>query len=540
MTGSLSLVGTGFGIASQMTPEALASVDQADRVLHILSDPATAAWLERLRPDARTLTDLYGEGKNRGLTYGEMTEAILAPAREGDDVCVVFYGHPGVLVSPSHAARRAADAEGLAARMLPGLSAESLLYADLGVDPVGRGCHSYEATDFLLRPRPVETTSALILWQIGSVGVTGYRNAVLWSREGLGVLADALLEHYPPEHDVVVYEASPFPIADSLILSVRLDRLRDAEVSVVSTLYVPPLAPAPVDDRRHLLLRERLGERACPVVPFDGSGAILPPAPRSTGAIGALDVVGIGYGLAGHLTPEARHALEAADRVFYLVSDPLQGAWLQSLVPGAESLHGLYGESEAAADFHGAMKDQVLADLSTGRRVCLAVTGHPSIMVPPAIEAVAEARRAGHPARLVPGVSIEDCMVAEVGFDPGVTGRMLYDATDFTLRPRRLDPTACLVLLQAGTLGEHRFRQDTTADPGAVDLLRETLLEHYPPTHDVVIYETAPAPFGATRIEHTSLRNLSADRLSVVSTLYLPPREAASRDTAMARKLGLT
>lgn len=540
MSGALSLVGTGFSIGGQMTPEALASVREADEVLHILSDPATTAWLERIRPDARTLTDLYGEGKNRHLTYREMTETMLARARSGRRVCVAFYGHPGVFVTPSHAARRAGEAEGLPVRMLPGLSAESCLFADLGVDPVARGCHSYEATSFLLRGAPAEPASSMVLWQIGSVGVSEYRNAVLWSRDGLGVLAEALLAHYPEDHEVVVYEASQFPIADPMIQRVPLAALAQAEVSVVSTLFVPPRTPAAVDPERYSALRQTLGERACPTPPFDRAVAPLPTAPRPPTAEGSLDVVGLGYGLAGHLTPQGRYAIESADVLFYLVSDPMQGAWLQGMHPDARSLHTHYGSDNDARDFHQEMTRVLLEAVRAGRRVCLAVTGHPAIVVPPAIAAVATARTEGHRAGLIPGLSIEDCLIAELGFDPGLAGRLLYDATDFVLRPRRVDTSACLVLLQAGTLGEHRYREDTGAHPGAVDLLRKALLEHYPPDHEVVIYETAPPPFGRTRLDRIALRDLVGDRLSVVSTLYLPPLGEASRDEAMARKLGLS
>ena len=539
MSGSLNLVGTGFSIAGQMTPEALTCVQEADQVLHILSDPATSAWLHRIRPDARTLTDLYGEGKSRHLTYAEMERAMLDLARSGENVCVAFYGHPGVFVTPSHAARRAADQEGLAARMLPGLSAESCLFAELGIDPVARGCHSYEATQFLLRGTPVNTRSSLVLWQIGSIGVSTYRNAVLWSREGLQLLTEELLKHYPDQHEVVVYEASQFPIAPSKILRVPLQDLGAADVSVISTLFVPPLAPATADAQRYRKLCDVLGPKACPAVPFDRPLAPLPDAPRPPRAAGSLEAIGLGYGLAGHLTPQGRYALEQADRVFYLVSDPIQGAWLKRLRSDATSLHSLYGENNDARDFHAAMTAALLEPVYAGERVCFAVSGHPSIVVPPAIEAVGQARLRGHDAKLIPGVSIEDCLIAELGFDPGLQGRMIYDATDLLLRPRALDTTTNLVLLQVGTLGEHRYRTDTRAHEGVLGLLRDALLEHYPPEHEVVIYERATHALTQLRLERVRLGELATAEISVLSTLYLPPTAPVPHQLHMQRKLGL-
>jgi len=56
-----------------------------------------------------------------------MVERILKNVKDGFKVCVVFYGHPGVFVQPSHEAIRIARLEGFSARMLPGISAEELL-----------------------------------------------------------------------------------------------------------------------------------------------------------------------------------------------------------------------------------------------------------------------------------------------------------------------------------------------------------------------------------------------------------------------------
>ena len=80
-----------------------------------------------------------------------------------------FYGHPGVFVRPSHEAIARARAEGHQARMLPAVSAEDCLFADLGVDPATHGCASFDATTFLARPRPVDSSAGLVLWQVAAV-----------------------------------------------------------------------------------------------------------------------------------------------------------------------------------------------------------------------------------------------------------------------------------------------------------------------------------------------------------------------------------
>ncbi|MFK9297939.1 hypothetical protein ACJEJR_24330, partial [Escherichia coli] len=54
--------------------------------------------------------------------------------------------------------------------MEPGISAEDCLYADLGIDPGIVGCQHFEATQFMLYRRVIDTAGYLILWQVGAAG----------------------------------------------------------------------------------------------------------------------------------------------------------------------------------------------------------------------------------------------------------------------------------------------------------------------------------------------------------------------------------
>ncbi len=211
------------------------------------------AAVESLNPETRPLQNHYVLGESRALAYEAMIEDILGHVREGLNVCAAFYGHPGVFVAPSHGAVRRAREEGLKARMLPGISAEDCLFADLGVDPARFGCQSYEATDFLVHRRSVDTTAALVLWQLGTVGNTAAAEEA--APVGLDVLLETLLGLYPPEHDVVVYEASPYPGFNARIQRVSLVDLRREHATAMSTLYVPPAKPPELD----LTMLDRLG-----------------------------------------------------------------------------------------------------------------------------------------------------------------------------------------------------------------------------------------------------------------------------------------
>jgi uncharacterized protein YabN with tetrapyrrole methylase and pyrophosphatase domain len=241
MQGSLTFVGTGLTIAGQVTQEALSCIEGAEKLFYLASNVATSRWLESLNPTAESLHDTYADGKPRGATYDEMVERILAALFLGRHVVVALYGHPGIFVTPSHEAIRRAREAGYEASMQPGISAEDCLFADLGIDPGVRGCQSFEATDFLLRRRRFDPTSTLVLWQIGGIGVFDFRSRPLWSRQGLAVLQRELLRHYPADHEVVVYEAVPYPTLPPKILRFPLAALENGEVTIRSTLLVPPL-----------------------------------------------------------------------------------------------------------------------------------------------------------------------------------------------------------------------------------------------------------------------------------------------------------
>ena len=237
MTGRLVVVGTGIG-AARITLEARAAIEAADQVLHLIPDPVSIHTVEQLNPRSRSLGDCYVEGEHRRDAYARMVEAILEPVRAGERVCAAFYGHPGVFSLPPHEAVKQARSEGFHAEMLPGISAEDCLFADLGVDPAEAGCQSYEATRFLERRPAIEPRAALVLWQIGVVGSAHHSAAPVAPR--LGELVEALIELYPAEHEVVVYEASSFVGVAPLIRQTALAALAGA-VTPASTLYVPPL-----------------------------------------------------------------------------------------------------------------------------------------------------------------------------------------------------------------------------------------------------------------------------------------------------------
>ncbi|WP_164018107.1 SAM-dependent methyltransferase [Pyxidicoccus trucidator] len=250
--GRLVVVGTGIRTGAHLTPEAAYWVRCADKVFHVVCDPVSEALLRELNPRAESLVGLYAEGKSRLETYRAMIQRTVAAVEEGLLVCLAAYGHPGVFAWPTHESIRLARAKGYEATMLPGISTEDCLFADLGVDPATHGCQSYEATDFLLRRRRFDPSVPLVLWQVHMIGERNFRPEGC-DRARIQILAEVLGSHYGTSHEVVCYQSPQLPIQEPTLTRVPLSDL-GTHAELIWTLYVPPREQPNVDSEMVLRL----------------------------------------------------------------------------------------------------------------------------------------------------------------------------------------------------------------------------------------------------------------------------------------------
>lgn len=250
-TGSLTIVGCGLH-PGQMTLEAQSHIQHADIVLSVVPAPLSFHQLSQLNANIEALTRFY-DGRPRPQTYAAMTTRMVECVKEGKTTVAVFYGHPGVFVTPSHEAIRQLRAEGYPARMLPGISADACLIADLGVDPAEHGWQSYETTAFLLTQRFLNPEAALVLWQVGLAGELSLKQFKP-GEHGLEALVRLLGEWYPPDHRVCLYEAPLLPTFEPRMDWLPLSDLPKARLKEYSTLFVPPLKRASlIEERLHWL-----------------------------------------------------------------------------------------------------------------------------------------------------------------------------------------------------------------------------------------------------------------------------------------------
>lgn len=240
----LTVVGVGLR-PGHLTHEAREAIRVADVVLSLMAGPMQSELVRLFARRAISLNDLYEDGLDRAVTYRRMVDRVLAEVRQGQSVCLAVYGHPGVFCQPAHAAIAEARAEGYSATMLPGISAEDALFADLGIDPADRGCQSFEASQFLLCSKQWDPTSWLVLWQVGVVGEGIYRHE--FSSPGLPLLSRRLCEVYGERHEGFLYYLPEVATLEPAIFPVALSALAEVEFEQLSTLAVPPLGGNQVD-----------------------------------------------------------------------------------------------------------------------------------------------------------------------------------------------------------------------------------------------------------------------------------------------------
>ncbi|KAL0580844.1 hypothetical protein V5O48_001136 [Marasmius crinis-equi] len=211
---------------------------------------------------------------------------------------------------------------------------------------------------------------------------------------------------------------------------------------------------------------------------------------------GTLIIAGSGIASIRHITLETLAHIERADKVFYVVTDPATEAFLQDKSKGDYSDLAVYYDKDKN-------------------------------------RAIAIARAEGYRARMLPGVSAEDCLYSDLDFDPAMSGCTTQEATSIILYNKRLDPSVHNIIWQVGAVGISNM---------ALELLVDRLEEDFGPNQKVVHYIGAVLPQSTTVKEEltiTELRNEDVvKQITSISTFYLPPRPLPPVSKEVLEKLG--
>jgi len=236
-----------------------------------------------------------------------------------------------------------------------------------------------------------------------------------------------------------------------------------------------------------------------------------------------LTVAGVGYQAAGHVTTETLGWLQSADRLFFLVYDPIAEEWLRALNPSAVSLSDCARPRQPLSDCCRQMETIILEALRQGMNVCAVFSGHPSVGVDVAHHMLQKAGDEGYPVRMVPAVSAIDCLFADLGVEPA-DGFQVFEAETLMMNDYRIDKQSGLIILQPGTMGITRVHVKPRNPRLRIIGLQKFLMNVYQAGHEVVVYEAAMLPIAGPRIESTTLARLIDVELTPISTLYIPPQ----------------
>ena len=250
------IVGLGVLNVDHLTRETERVIRRSNEVLYVDTGIATRAFLEGLCPRVTSLFETsYEEQGPRLNAYHHMAARVLDAALDHAPVTFAMHGHPVVGAYAPFLIRDMARLLDLEVLVLPGVSAMDCLFAELMVDPCVAGMQMYEATDLLLRRRPLQADIPALIWQIGCVETRLHTTRVS-KPERFERLRSHLLRFYPPEHQATAAYSTPHPLMPSTIHRFALQDISKYAhlLHAGFTLFVPAVHEAPIED--HELLRQ--------------------------------------------------------------------------------------------------------------------------------------------------------------------------------------------------------------------------------------------------------------------------------------------
>jgi uncharacterized protein YabN with tetrapyrrole methylase and pyrophosphatase domain len=263
----IGIVGTGIVGTHQLTREAEQVIRRCRRVFVIDAGYGVAEYIATLCPEVEPLGGLYEPGKDRLAAYHRMAAKVVSAAVDRPPVCLATYGHPWVYCYPTTLITRAAPLLDLHVEVFPGISAFDTMLVDLRTDIASAGVQMYEATDLLLRRRPIQSDVTCVIWQPTIVGDPTYPDQPC-TVEQFKPLEEYLLRFYPDDHEVSLVTTKTFPLLRSVVSRLRLRDLAEALVRTpkVGTLYIPAVAERPIVDTELLVRMVAMERDAAPAL----------------------------------------------------------------------------------------------------------------------------------------------------------------------------------------------------------------------------------------------------------------------------------
>ncbi|HEY7348288.1 MAG TPA: nucleoside triphosphate pyrophosphohydrolase [Ktedonobacterales bacterium] len=244
MAAEIVILGLGPGRWEDLTLEAQAALEtaaSAGQIIYFrtLRHPTVEAIQARYpKLAARSFDALYEQSETWDSLYTEMARQVCTAATAAEQhhgqVIYAVPGHPLVGERSASIVRRLAAEQGIATRLVAGLSFLEPVCAALGVDPMD-GLQVLDATE-LAGMGPERVTAAVIPTRPALV-------AQVYNRRLASGVKLALGELYPDDWEAQLVRAAGMP-GDEAVVSLKLYELdRGDHADHLTCLYLPPLDP---------------------------------------------------------------------------------------------------------------------------------------------------------------------------------------------------------------------------------------------------------------------------------------------------------
>lgn len=231
----ITIVGTGPGRWCHLTLEVADLLMQAERIYMRHPTGEIYETLKQRGKHVLLLAPLYFTGLSYQDIYHTIADIVVKAATRYGPVVYALPGNPVVFeITPFLIAHQAQQA-GRTFQVIEGMSSLECMFVQLGLDP--RAGLQVLNMDQVLANHDVATWMHTLLFHIGAP-LAGF----LKGGRPLEQVRAWLLKRYPETHPVVVVKPSDTSFRQ-LSLPTTAGRLLelDAEVDILSTLYVPPL-----------------------------------------------------------------------------------------------------------------------------------------------------------------------------------------------------------------------------------------------------------------------------------------------------------
>ncbi len=236
-----------------------------------------------------------------------------------------------------------------------------------------------------------------------------------------------------------------------------------------------------------------------------------------------ISIIGAGIKGLEQITIEALQKIITSEKVLTFCTIPPEFAFQHKIdLSKVEYIGDLYHDQAIDEDNYMRIVSKIKLESQNNSNVAVIVAGHPRIGVTFVQWMDRESNK--YEFRTIPGVSSFDTMLNDLKRDPIERGTQILEANRILLFKQDINPTLDTYIYHVCSIGNRRTDYVDPVSHNQAVLLRNHLLKHFHPQHDVILIESANGSNQETSKHNGTVESL-VDLLSSVtysSTLFIP------------------